>query len=62
MDTSGVLNINTAVFRSVLDEHIALVRGVRQFFDANTMEEDHAARLALLNVLRQIDQREKGAA
>lgn len=55
----NVLNINTLVLQRMLGEHDALVRGVRQLFDANSMDEDHAARLVLLDVLRRISQHTK---
>ena len=60
MDAIAVTNINTTVFRAVLDAHLALVRGLRQLFRAETQREEAAARVALLTMLLDIEQREKG--
>lgn len=56
------MTITLDLFTALITDYRDLLNGVRQLFDANTLEEDHAARLVLLDVLRRIDQREKRTA
>ena len=60
--TNQIAERNTAVMQAVIDERDAFALGVRALFEANSIEEDRAAREMLRWVLRRVDTREGRAA